>query len=271
MLTRIISALIALPVLIAFVITGGQWFTAFVAVAGLIATWELLSMIGPTEASAADRGLAALALINVPLMLWGAMLGSALAMLAVSSLVLLGFGLLTVYLYPQHDEIFSSVPKYFLSVGYIAVPLGMIIIIRNMPDGIAWVFFLLVIVFANDVAAYFVGTRWGRRKLWPAVSPGKTIEGSAGGLAACLILGGVYWGIFLQQFPLGETLLCVMAIGIAGPLGDLFESVIKRTCGVKDSGRIMPGHGGLMDRVDAVMITGPYVYLVSIFIHPLVR
>ncbi len=261
LLTRVISALIALPVLIAFVVTGGQWFTAFVAVAGLIATWELLSMMDPKEASAADRALAALTLVSVPLMLWGAMLGNAPAMLSVSSLVLLGFGGLTVYFYPHRDAIFSSVPRYFLAVGYIAVPLGMIIAIRHMPDGIAWVFFLLIIVFANDVAAYFVGTRWGRHKLWPAVSPGKTLEGSAGGLAASLLLGLVYWGVFLQRFPLGECLLCVMAIGIAGPVGDLFESVIKRTCGVKDSGGIMPGHGGLLDRIDALLFAAPVAFV----------
>ncbi|MFH1984695.1 MAG: phosphatidate cytidylyltransferase [Pseudomonadota bacterium] len=265
--TRIISALIPLPVLIGFIVVGGPWFTAFVALAGLIAMWEYLRMVGGDGAAASERGLAALALLSVPVMLLSALLGSAPALMAASALFLVGFGAVTIACYPSKATVFNAVPHYFLGVCYISVPLGLIVLIRGMADGIAWIFFILCIVFANDVAAYFAGTRWGRRKLWPAVSPGKTLEGSAGGLTACFLVGCVFWALFLNRFPLAGCLLCIIGIGIAGPLGDLFESVIKRTHGVKDSGSIMPGHGGLLDRIDALLFAVPVAYAFRVFLQ----
>ena len=95
----------------------------------------------------------------------------------------------------------------------------------------------------------------------PAVSPGKTIEGSIGGLAVNLVLGGIAKYLFLSGLPWGLSLLFFLAVGIAGQVGDLFESELKRSSGIKDSGGILPGHGGILDRIDALLFASPVAYI----------
>jgi phosphatidate cytidylyltransferase len=132
--------------------------------------------------------------------------------------------------------------------------------LRAGPDGLAWVIAALVITWANDTCAYFAGRAFGRHKLYPAVSPNKTWEGFAGGFV------GSIGGLFIARliFPVLRPLDCVVlgvAGGIFGPLGDLCESMLKRAYGAKDSGVLIPGHGGILDRVDAVLFNAPVVYL----------
>jgi phosphatidate cytidylyltransferase len=132
--------------------------------------------------------------------------------------------------------------------------------LRVSPDGLAWVIAALVITWANDTCAYFVGRAFGRHKFYPAVSPNKTWEGFAGGF-----LGSV-GGLFIARlvFPVLRPLDCVvlgLAAGLFGPLGDLCESMLKRAYGAKDSGVLIPGHGGILDRVDALLFNAPVVYL----------
>lgn len=264
--TRIISALIPLPPLILLIVAGGAWLSALVIAAGLIAMWEYLRMVMPAGEPGENRWLAAAAMASLPVMAAGAQIAGAPGLAGALGAVLVGVGTLTVALYPRDNRVFTAVPGILLGVCYIALPLGMIVAMRGMSDGAAWIFFILCIVFANDVAAYFAGTHLGRRKLWPAVSPGKTLEGSTGGLVAALAVGIVFRALFLDRMPLDGTLLCILGIGIAGPMGDLFESVLKRTHGVKDAGRIMPGHGGLLDRIDALLFAAPVAFVFRAFV-----
>ena len=132
--------------------------------------------------------------------------------------------------------------------------------LRAGPDGMAWVIAALVITWANDTCAYFAGRAFGRHKLYPAVSPNKTWEGFAGGF-----LGSI-GGLFIARlvFPVLQPLDCILlgvAGGFFGPLGDLCESVLKRASGAKDSGFLIPGHGGVLDRVDALLFNAPVVYV----------
>jgi phosphatidate cytidylyltransferase len=132
--------------------------------------------------------------------------------------------------------------------------------LRAGPDGLAWVIAALVITWANDTCAYFAGRAFGRHKLYPAVSPNKTWEGFAGGFV------GSIGGLFIARlvFPVLSPLDCVLlgvAGGLFGPLGDLCESMLKRTYGAKDSGFLIPGHGGILDRVDALLFNAPVVYV----------
>ena len=123
---------------------------------------------------------------------------------------------------------------------------------------------VLAIVFAGDISALYVGSAFGRHKLSPAVSPGKTIEGSLGGLAANLGVGCLIKLFFLPALNWPQTLLFCLMIGAAGQLGDLFESVLKRSSQVKDSGGLLPGHGGILDRIDALLFAAPIAYLFKI-------
>jgi phosphatidate cytidylyltransferase len=127
------------------------------------------------------------------------------------------------------------------------------------PEGPQLLTFLLLLIVAADVGAYFAGRRFGQHKLAPRVSPGKTWEGVAGGLAGAttLALGGAYW-FGLQLIPF--LLLCVFVV-LVSVVGDLTESLFKRHAGIKDSGNLLPGHGGILDRVDSLTAAGPFFFL----------
>lgn len=146
-----------------------------------------------------------------------------------------------------------------LGIIYIALPLSHLFFIRNFEQGRFWILFLLSIVFANDTFAYFVGKGVGRRKLAPLVSPGKTVEGAIGGLIGGVIAAAIFQ-FFFKQLAFAETAMLAIVIGIVGQLGDLFESMIKRSAGVKDSGNIIPGHGGALDRIDSLIFAVPFLY-----------
>ena len=139
--------------------------------------------------------------------------------------------------------------------------LSFLILIRAGSSGMIWIFLLLAVIFAGDTSAYYVGSYLGRHKLSPAVSPGKTIEGSIGGLAANLVVGAIGKYFFLPEIPWGLCLLFFIAVGVAGQVGDLFESELKRSSGIKDSGGILPGHGGILDRIDALLFASPVAYI----------
>lgn len=145
-----------------------------------------------------------------------------------------------------------------LYVGVLTAPLALLH--RQLPDGPHWVMAALAATFMNDSGAYFAGRAFGRHKLYPAISPAKTVEGAFGGL-----LAGV-GSLFLLRallFPSLTALDCLMVgipAAVLGPVGDLVESMLKRSAGVKDSGHIIPGHGGVLDRLDALLFVGTWVY-----------
>ena len=123
-----------------------------------------------------------------------------------------------------------------------------------------WLMYALLVNWAGDVGAYYVGRSIGKRRLAERVSPGKTWEGTAGSLLSSVLIAGAYLMRFVPGLPLPQVILLTLATNAAGQLGDLSESVIKRGAGAKDSGTILPGHGGLLDRVDSTMFALPVVY-----------
>jgi len=134
-----------------------------------------------------------------------------------------------------------------------------------LPRGEHWVFLGILAVAAGDTIAYFTGRAIGRRKLAPAVSPNKTVEGAVGGLLGSVGCAVLYAHGFLPAVPAGYVAAVGAAVGIFGQAGDLFESLIKRAAGVKDSGTILPGHGGILDRADGILAAGPVLYLFAAF------
>jgi len=127
--------------------------------------------------------------------------------------------------------------------------------------GPAWVALAIAITFGNDTGAYFVGRALGRHKLAPAISPGKTVEGAVGGLAASLAVIFAARGLFMPALTVADCVMIGVPAAIVGPAGDLVESLLKRAAGAKDSGRLLPGHGGILDRIDALLFVGAYVCL----------
>ncbi|HEY8376753.1 MAG TPA: phosphatidate cytidylyltransferase [Nannocystis sp.] len=127
--------------------------------------------------------------------------------------------------------------------------------------GPGWLFLTLAIAFMSDTGAYAFGRLWGKHKLYPAVSPGKTWEGALGGIVGANIATVGFGALFLvPELSIPQALALGVVGSIAGQIGDLFESMLKRSHGVKDSGTLLPGHGGLLDRVDALLFVGPVVY-----------
>lgn len=265
-LKRIITGLVALPFLIYLIVQGGTAFFGLVLAAGLLALWEYLRIACAVPPRSVNSSLNILALITGALVLWAAYRARFDLILLCLAANLLLAGITAIVNYGKDQNVFSAVVKQVSGVIYVPVLLGHILLLRNGSDGMIWVFLLICLVFANDIGAFYAGTFFGEHKLCPSVSPGKTIEGSLGGLTACFTVGILFRVYFLPGLPWGWFLLAVLSIAIAGPLGDLFESIIKRSGNIKDSGSILPGHGGLLDRIDALLFASPVAYYCKTFL-----
>ncbi len=184
----------------------------------------------------------------------------------------------------RRDDLSRSYPAAAASVfafTYIALPMGMLVQIREQWSGAFLLLYLLLLVWAGDIFAYFVGKSVGRHLMSPRISPKKTWEGAVASLIASLVIGMLLYnyalpictwllnlhlierrdGFFaLERPPLWPTILLSATINIAAQLGDLVESLIKRGAGVKDSGTILPGHGGMLDRIDALLFAAPVLW-----------
>ncbi len=138
----------------------------------------------------------------------------------------------------------------------------------QLEDGSQWFLFLLLIVFFGDTFAYFGGRWFGKHKFYPAISPNKTWQGSVGGLLGSALAGTVHVAATFQEVALWKTVLFCLVCGAVAQSGDLLMSLVKRVAQVKDSGRIMPGHGGVLDRLDGVFIACPLVYAFALYVRP---
>jgi CDP-diglyceride synthetase len=151
---------------------------------------------------------------------------------------------------------------------FLFVPMAISLMAIHLQDR-ALVLFLLVLIWAADVGAYFAGRAYGKNKLCPAVSPGKTLEGVYGGIALSQLVAISYVYISIQTPSVNDFLMfCFLSLSVAlvSVLGDLFESVLKRIAKVKDSGKLLPGHGGLLDRIDSLTSSAPIFFLLFIFL-----
>lgn len=152
---------------------------------------------------------------------------------------------------------------------YIGFPLSTVVSARSLPAGEFLVLFLAVVTWTSDTGAYYAGTLWGKHPLLPSVSPKKTVEGLLGGIALAVgtALLAQWW--FASQLSRSDAIILGILLTVTGLLGDLFESVIKRRTGVKDSGGILPGHGGMLDRIDSLLFTAPTFYYYVAYIRGL--
>jgi phosphatidate cytidylyltransferase len=169
-------------------------------------------------------------------------------------------------LLPQKEGVFSGWAWVMGGILYVGWLLGILVALR-LEAGRDWVFLVLFATFGSDTAAFFVGRTWGKHKLAPRISPGKTWEGAVAGVIGGVIIGLLFTIATPLQLPLSywEAVLLGVLISVFGQFGDLAESLLKRSTGVKDSGSLMPGHGGLLDRMDSVVFAGVVVYLYYIF------
>jgi phosphatidate cytidylyltransferase len=153
-----------------------------------------------------------------------------------------------------------------LGILYIPLLMSHLILVRRTPSGSLWIFFILVLAFTGDIAAYYVGRALGKRKLLPQVSPGKTVEGTVGLVAGSIVGCLLFRQFFFPLVPVGHVVILGLVGSVIGQLGDLSESALKRSAGVKDSGTLLPGHGGILDRLDCLMFITPFVYYYRVII-----
>ena len=168
----------------------------------------------------------------------------------------------------QKEGTFTSWVWTLAGILYIGWLLSHLVALRGLDSGRNWVFLVLFITWVSDTTAFLVGRRFGRHKLAPAISPGKTWEGTIGGICAGIAMSTLFFTPTPFQLPLGpgQVILIGALTSILGQLGDLFESLFKRNLGVKDSGKLMPGHGGILDRIDSLIMAGIVVYYYAIWV-----
>ena len=166
--------------------------------------------------------------------------------------------------WPRFKQPFVNIASAICGLVYISVPMTLLIFIAYGAGSYdpRRVFFLIFLIWAADTGAYFAGKNLGKHKLAPSISPGKTWEGWIGGALLTLVVGWAA-GYFLPDIPLGHRLVTAGVVAVFGPLGDLAESMLKRSAGVKDSGTFLPGHGGLLDRFDAFLLVLPVLALLQ--------
>ncbi len=249
---RVLSAIIGVPILIAAV-----WYGGVV----LLAVTAALMLLGIREMSLIFSRLD----LYVPqiLVIPGCLFLLIAAYYYKDSypvdaviLIMIVYLVAMVIAYPQFSPLDAAVS--FFSTIYV----GLIIflyLLSTLPGGWIWLIIMLFCTWSNDTVAYFVGRRWGRRRMAPELSPGKTVEGALGGVLACIIAAWVA-ALFYTHLPLWPVLLLGLIIGVAAQVGDLVESAIKRQAGIKDAGKLIPGHGGILDRFDSMLFTAPLVY-----------
>lgn len=256
-LKRWLTALLAIPVLLVLIGYGSELaFVLFIAAIVAAAMVEYNAMVfsggGPAE-----KSLSIIIALLVVAAAWSA--GTSLV-LATVTLSLLGLLSLSLLKGEEQGSSLKTVMSIVFGILYIAVMMSFFILIRCGEEGRVWVFFLIVMAFSTDVFAFYTGRTWGRRKLLPSVSAGKTVEGSLGGTAGCVAACVIYSVLFLPDLWPGHAIAMGFMGSILGQLGDLSESALKRASNIKDSGSLVPGHGGILDRLDSFLFMAPFLY-----------
>jgi phosphatidate cytidylyltransferase len=258
---RVASAAVGIPLIVVLIWAGGPWYTAAVCLIVLIAAhefqmahhgrWTVLGLLAAGLTAALPAG----AMVGPDWLLWFTFGG-----------VLIPLVWVTTRANPT-----TAVTDWLWAAGgvaYVGLLGAHIVLVRELPEGMDLVYLTIFGTFAVDTAAYFVGVTVGRRKLAPRVSPGKTVEGTLGGLA------GGFGAVFLLNYFLGIRLEAALIIPlaallpVAAVLGDLAESILKRGMQVKDASHAIPGHGGFLDRLDSLLFTFPVVYYFVTWVVP---
>lgn len=261
MKTRIITGVVAAALFIPFVVYGGLPWTILVYALAAIGMYELLKMndisIFSTPGVLGTLALFVLLMPNewaVQVEQWTGYPKLELAFIMV--ILLLVYSVLI-----KNKFTFDNVGFVVLAAMYVG--LGFHYFIETRNEGLVYIIFALVVVWSTDSGAYFTGRKFGKRKLWPEISPNKTVEGFVGGILIAVVFAVAMELIYPFASSWASLLLVTIVCSVFGQMGDLVESAIKRHYGVKDSGNVLPGHGGILDRFDSLLFVLPLLH----FLH----
>jgi phosphatidate cytidylyltransferase len=251
---RVASGLVVFGLFLGSLLLGGWWFASFVILVMVVALGEFYA----TLRTVGYRPVALFGLVGVALMGIGAARSGPLAIggwAALTSVVVVLF-----YSLAPRRQALENTAATILGMAWVGL-LAFAILISQGPQPVAYILFVVLLIAFNDMGGYFVGRSFGRRKLAVDVSPNKTVEGFFGGLIASMVVASI-----LTTFPAWEAigiargLVIAVVVGVIAPVGDLIESSIKRSIGVKDMGSVLPGHGGMLDRIDSFLLAVPAVF-----------
>lgn len=264
---RLATGLIGAPLILALLFKGPPWgFFLLVLPAALIGASELFAMTHVGDRLAQLLGVLVTAAVSLAVYFAGAdarVLATVLAVVPVLGPLLTLVRLGDVHTAALRATAMSMAPLF------VGVPLTLLAVMRRDlgDDGPSYVVLALMCAWLSDTGGYFAGRFLGKHKLYEAVSPKKTVEGSVGGLVAAALGAVVAHFSFLPSLPLVAGVAVAVVAAALGQAGDLGESLIKRATGVKDSGAIIPGHGGILDRVDALLCTAPVIYVYTLWLR----
>lgn len=258
-LTRAVSALIALAIIIGlYVSLGVLGLKIAVGLIVVIGNWELIGILFHNEKSKVIKTLFRLMTYAVfAASITSLSMGSIIYALA--TIVMIITVLLSSHKEGNLEYMASAQAKSALGLFYMGLLPSFAFRLLDQAYGLYWFIFLLAVVFAGDTLAYVFGVLFGKNKVMPSVSPKKSWQGSIGGIIGSVTAGLICWLFLFPENSVGVFLLLGGISGFVGQFGDFFESLLKRVADVKDSGKIMPGHGGVLDRVDGVLFASPVV------------
>jgi phosphatidate cytidylyltransferase len=259
---RLITGIIAGIIFLGFCIIGKLPFHFLILIMSLIGYYEFVRMIKVRPFS----GIATLGFLGVFMIMfpWG-LLNITFIPNGEMIWILLFFLLIMTVLSKNRIDI-KQVSLLLLGVLYVGIGFYFIVESRHATDGngLFWTFLLLSTIWASDAGAYFVGKQWGRNKLWPSISPNKTVEGALGGIVIAILVAIVFAATSGGILGYGRAILIGLSCAVIGQLGDLIQSAYKRVYNIKDSGKLLPGHGGILDRCDSWIIVFPFVHIMML-------
>lgn len=260
---RVLSAALLVPAAVLCIWLGAEAWAALMAAAVALLAWEWVRLCGFSTRRLPGIAVPVLALAAGTLAVeaaWGWAVG------------LLVAGFLGLWAAASPSRLRPTVPGFWLAFGLLYIGLAGVALIHLRGDAAAgrWnVLFLFLVVWASDIGAYLAGRRLGGPKLAPAISPNKTWSGAAGGLVSAMVVGLAAAVVMAPGgLPVGRVLLVAAVLGLLAQVGDLFESWLKRRFRVKDSSALIPGHGGLLDRLDGVLAAAPAAALLGVLLGP---
>lgn len=268
-LKRWLTALVIIPPFILLILKGSPLIFAIVlfGVAALC-LWEYFRITFRDHSPEVPIIYHGLGYLSGAMVVFGAYRQSEIVMMTVLAVNLIAVAVMSIFRFKvNHDAPLVAVKQVF-GVLYIPFLISFIIMLRASSDGPYWVLFLFWVVAWGDTGALYVGSLWGRHKLCEAVSPKKTVEGAVGGLTANLVFAWIFKWLFFDTMTGLTCTLFALIVGAVGQIGDLFESEFKRAAGVKDSSMLLPGHGGLMDRLDAILLASPIAFMLKEYLLP---
>lgn len=258
---RTITAVIAACIFIPIILFGGVLFHLSVYIIASIGVLELIKMKKISRYSVASAiGLALVWSLMFPYKDYG-FAESTEPFITKSEITLVAMLILLSYTVLVKNR-FTFDDAGFLLISSIYIGMGFNYLIETQRAGLEYLFFALFTVWATDTGAYLFGRAFGKKKLWPQISPNKTIEGSIGGIFLACVVAFIFQLFVEMDHSMIVVLLVTILISIAGQIGDLVESALKRHYAVKDSGRILPGHGGVLDRFDSLIFILPILHLI---------